>query len=64
MLNFYFLKQVFIRVSLGSHKSNRDDFWIEASQMALVVKKPPAKAGRHKRCRFCLWVEKIPWRRT
>ena len=33
-----------------------------ASQMALMVKNPPANAGRPKRCRFDLWVGKIPWR--
>ena len=32
-----------------------------ASQVVLVVKKPPAKC-RHKRCRFNPWVRKIPWR--
>ena len=63
-MNFYFLKQVFIRVSVESHKSNRDDFWTEASQVALAVRNPPANAGRHKRYRFYLWVEKIPWSRT
>ena len=31
-----------------------------ASQVALVVKNPPANAGRHKR--FDPWVRKIPWR--
>ena len=36
----------------------------QASQVALVVKSPPANAGRHKRHRFdpCVW--KIPWRRA
>ena len=33
-----------------------------ASQVVLVVKKPPANAG-DKRCRFDPWVGKIPWRR-
>jgi len=35
-----------------------------ASQMVLVVKKLPANAGDVKRCRFSLWVGKIPWRRA
>ena len=35
-----------------------------ASQMVLVVKKLPAKGGDVKRCRFSLWVGKIPWRRA
>ena len=35
-----------------------------ASQMLLVVKKLPANAGDVKRCRFSLWVGKIPWRRA
>ena len=35
-----------------------------ASQMVLVLKKLPASAGDVKRCRFSLWVRKIPWRRT
>ena len=29
-----------------------------------MVKNPPAKAGRHKRHGFDLWVGKIPWRRA
>ena len=35
-----------------------------ASQVALVVKNPPANAGDIKRCRFDPWVRKIPWRRA
>ena len=34
-----------------------------ASQVALVVKNPPAKAGDIKRCGFDFWVGKMPWRR-
>ena len=34
-----------------------------ASQVALVVKNPPANAG-NKRCRFDPWVGKVPWRRS
>jgi len=34
-----------------------------ASRVALVVKNPPADAGRWKRCMFNPWVGKIPWRR-
>ena len=34
------------------------------SQVALVVKNPPASAGRHKRRGFNPWVGKIPWRRA
>ena len=34
-----------------------------ASQVALVVKNPPASAGSVKRGRFDPWVGKIPWRR-
>jgi len=30
----------------------------------LVVKNPPAGAGRHKRCGFDPWVRKSPWRRA
>ena len=37
-------------------------YW--ASQVALLVKNPPATADRHKRLRFDPWVGKIPWRRT
>ena len=33
------------------------------SQVALVVKNPPANAG-DKRCGFDPWVGKIPWRRA
>ena len=35
-----------------------------ASQVVLVVKNPPAKAGRRKRHRLDPWVGKIPWRRA
>ena len=35
-----------------------------ASQVALVVKNPPANAGRCKRRGFNPWVRKIPWRRA
>ena len=31
--------------------------------MMLVVKNPPANAGRHKRLGFHLWIGKISWRR-
>ena len=34
-----------------------------ASQVALVVKNPPADVGDVKRCRFNPWVGKIPERR-
>ena len=35
-----------------------------ASQAAIVVKNPPANAGRHKRCRFDPWIGKIAWRKV
>ena len=35
-----------------------------ASQLVLVVKNPPANAGRRKRCKFDPWVEKVPGRRA
>ena len=35
-----------------------------ASQVALLVKNPPANAGDIKRCGFDLRVGKIPWRRA
>ena len=35
-----------------------------ASQVAQVVKNPPANAGRCKRCRFEPWFRKISWRRA
>ena len=35
--------------------------WV--SQVALVVKNPPADIGDIKRCGFDPWVEKMPWRR-
>ena len=34
------------------------------SQVALVVKNPPANAGDIKRCGFDLWIKKIHWRRA
>ena len=36
-------------------------YW--ASQVALLVKNPPATAGRRKRLGFDPWAGKIPWRR-
>ena len=33
-------------------------------KVVLVVKNPPANAGRHKRHGFDPWVRKIPWRRA
>ena len=35
-----------------------------ASQVALVVKNPPANVGTIKRHGFNLWVRKIPWKRA
>ena len=35
-----------------------------ASQLVLVVKNPPAKYRRHRRCGFDPWVGKIPWRKA
>jgi len=32
--------------------------------VVLVVKNPPANAGRYKRHSFDSWVGKIPWRRA
>ena len=32
--------------------------------MVLVVKNPPASAGRHERCGFDPWARKIPWGRA
>ena len=32
--------------------------------MTLVLRNPPANAGRRKRSRFDPWVRKIPWRRA
>ena len=34
-----------------------------ASQVALVVKNPPANAGDVKRREFDPWVRKIPWKK-
>ena len=36
----------------------------QASQVALVVKSPPANAGRLRRCGLDPWVEKISSRRA
>ena len=30
----------------------KDKFYAGASQVELVVKNPPANAGRHRKCRF------------
>ena len=45
------------------NKQQDGRFEFRASQAALAVKKPSARAGRCKRCRFSPWVGKIPWRR-
>ena len=52
---------------LDPHPLSRCDTWIynicsvqQDSQVALVVKNPPAKAGDFKRYRFDPWVGKIP----
>ena len=39
-------------------------FMTGASQVAPVVKRPPANAGDISDCRFDPWVGKIPWRRA
>ena len=36
----------------------------QASQVALVVKNPPANTGDSKRLEFNPWIRKIPWRRA
>ena len=36
-------------------------FHFRASQVVLVVKNLPARAGRHKRHEFDPWVGKVPW---
>ena len=38
--------------------------YVGASQVALVVKNPPANAGDVKRWKFDPWVRKIPWRKA
>ena len=48
------LVQVFVQNRWGA----------DSSQVALVVKNPPADAGRRKRRGFNPWVGKIPWRRA
>ena len=37
---------------------------VKASQVVLMVEKSACQRRRHKRCRFHLWVRKIPWRRA
>jgi len=41
---------------------NDSQLWFEASQVVLVIKNLPARAG-DVRPRFSPWVEKIPWRK-
>ena len=43
-------------------KTQMQGLW--ASQVALVVKNPPANAGEGERCRFDPWFGKMPWRRA
>ena len=49
-------------------QTQKTNLWLpkekEASQVGLVVKNPPAKAGDNKRCGFDPWIRKIPWRRA
>ena len=47
----------------GVAKSQKECGESYASQMALVVKYPPANA-KDKRLRFDPWLWKIPWRRA
>ena len=54
MISFLLWKKIIILLAM---------FATRASQVKLVVKKPPVKAG-DKRCGFSPWVEKIPWRRA
>ena len=42
----------------------RKDLLHQSSLVAIVVKNPPANAGRCKRPGFNPWVGKIPWRRA
>ena len=49
------------RTEIGLEGEQAED---EASQVAPVVKNPPARVGRHKGYRFSSWVRKIPWRRA
>ena len=46
-------------IGLRAHPKSR-----KGSQVALVVKNPPANAGDIKRRGFDLWVKKISWRRA
>ena len=58
------------RTSLILRKAKeRRKFWLSerpiwASQVVLVVKNPPANAGRRNRRGFNPWVGKIPWKRA
>ena len=47
---------------LGSAKSYEEKK-VRSSQVALSGKESACQCGRHKRYRFDLWVEKIPWSR-
>ena len=46
------------------YKLMKDKSYVGASQVELVVKNPPASAGRHRRCTFDPQIRKIPWRRA
>ena len=47
---------------LKTNKTNwSSSYTIWASQVALVIKNPPANAGDFKRWGFSPWVGKIPW---
>ena len=46
------------------HNMELIQFMTGASQVAPVVKRPPANAGDISDCRFDPWVGKIPWRRA
>ena len=60
MFPIYFIHS--INYSLFQYYVN--PYFIWASQVALVVKNPPVKAGICKRHMFNDWIREIPWRRA
>ena len=63
LLLFFLLYNIILVLPyINMHQNDHFTILHWASQVALVVKNPPANEHRHKRHRFDPWVRKIPWR--
>ena len=58
------LYNIVLLSAIHQHKSAKGMYIMGASQVALVLKKPPCHCRRRNRGGFDPWVRKIPWRRA